>query len=194
LNALGCPEARKQEYRSHRNANDLQISPCLVRLLRIAMRIQAYRAVGRLASLGSANLLSKCAKTWRCAPPEPGPITKRHVAWEKIPRRGPRASRRATYAGGSPSRRRSIRCCEPRRGRSSTTNIVEADAVAEVLLSTPQGKRFAADDHREAFRGSPPPPIIKDLSLGTMKGVALLYERYSSPKRASSSRSSTTLM
>ena len=36
-------------------------------------------------------------------------------------------------------------------------------------------------------------PDDQDLSLGTMKGVELLYERYSSPKRASSSRSSTSL-
>jgi hypothetical protein len=33
-----------------------------------------------------------------------------------------------------------------------------------------------------------------NLNFGTMKGVDLLYERYSSPKRASSSRSSTNFM
>lgn len=44
------------------------------------------------------------------------------------------------------------------------------------------------------FRGSPPLPVMKDLSLGTMKGVVPLYARYAFPKRASSSRSSTSLM
>jgi hypothetical protein len=56
----------------------------------------------------------------------------------------------------------------------------------------------------KVFQAAPPalrdlqehfsPPDHQRPSLGIMKGVDLLYERYSSPKRASSSRSSTTLM